>query len=134
LDIHTASLLAVKGSAATHDAQIAERKYCRSRDRSSSAIGKHVVIVIVPFAGWVARGGAFENEVVLSIAAGYRKKISDGRRQRLILLDSVCCSLDGSKCGLKDCHGKEPNSNDTSEGRPQPVVVERHGDARKQAQ
>jgi hypothetical protein len=64
----------------------------------------------------------------------YRKKISDGRRQRLILLDSVYCSPDGSKCGLKDCHGKEPNSNDTSEGRPQPVVVERHCDARKQAQ
>jgi hypothetical protein len=63
------------------------------------------------------------------------QKISDGRRQRLSLLDSVCCSLDGSKCGLKkDCHGKEPNSNDTSEGRPQPVVVERHGDTRKQAQ
>jgi hypothetical protein len=27
------------------------------------------------------------------------QKISDGRRQRLSLLDSVCCSLDGSKCG-----------------------------------
>jgi hypothetical protein len=40
----------------------------------------------------------------------------------------------GSNCELKDCHGKEPNSNDTSEGCPRPVVIERHGDARKQAQ
>jgi hypothetical protein len=62
------------------------------------------------------------------------QKISDGRRQRLSLLDSVYCSLDSSKCGLNDCHDNEATSSDTSEGRPGPVVVERHGDARKQAQ
>jgi hypothetical protein len=36
--------------------------------------------------------------------------------------------------GLNDCHDKEATSRDTSEGRSPPVVVHRHGDARKQAQ
>jgi hypothetical protein len=36
--------------------------------------------------------------------------------------------------GLNDCHDKEATSSDTSEGRPRPVVVNRHREARKQAQ
>src|SRR6266404_1674537 len=36
--------------------------------------------------------------------------------------------------GLNDCHDKEATSSDTSEGRPRPVVVHRHRDARKQTQ
>jgi hypothetical protein len=42
--------------------------------------------------------------------------------------------LDDSKCGLNDGHDKEATSSDASEGRPWPVVVHRHRDARKQVQ
>ena len=38
------------------------------------------------------------------------------------------------KCELKDCDDKEASSRGTPEGRPRPVVVYRHGNARKQAQ